>query len=104
MNDYYEENNTSSLRALHNPSLNKLSEDNNKEDDENLADVESQRAPLLIILRKTHQPFGAQELLFSSENYSIPPQQILPICKLLRFIQRHFVTRGRGFCFLEQCY
>ena len=48
MNDYNEENNTFSLRALHNPSLNKLSEDNNKGDDESLADVESQLAPLLI--------------------------------------------------------
>ena len=48
MNDYYEENNTSSSRALHNPSLNKLSDDNNKGDDNNLADVESQLAPLLI--------------------------------------------------------
>ena len=54
MNDYYEENNTSSLRALHNPSLNKLSEDNNKGDDKNLADVESQRAPLLITQNFCH--------------------------------------------------
>ena len=48
MNKYYEENNTYSSRALHNPSSNKLSEDNNKGDDNNLADVESQLAPLLI--------------------------------------------------------
>ena len=54
MNDYYEANITSSLRALHNPSLNKLSEDNNKEDDENLADVESQLAPLLITQNFCH--------------------------------------------------
>ena len=54
MNDYYEANITSSLRALHNPSLNKLSEDNNKEDDENLADVETQLAPLLIIQNFCH--------------------------------------------------
>lgn len=54
MNDYYEANSTSSLRALHNASLNKLSEDNNKEDDENLADVESQLAPLLITQNFCH--------------------------------------------------
>ena len=54
MNDYHEANSTSSLRALHNTSLNKLSEDNNKEDDENLADVETQLAPLLIIQNFCH--------------------------------------------------
>ena len=54
MNDYYEDNSTSSLRDLRNPSLNKLSEDDNKEDDKNLADVESQLAPLLITQNFCH--------------------------------------------------
>ena len=54
MNDYYEDNSTSSLRDLRNPSLNKLSEDDNKGDDKNLADVESQRAPLVITQNFCH--------------------------------------------------
>ena len=69
MNDYYEANITSSLRALHNPSLNKLSEDNNKEDDENLADVESQLAPLLITQNfchdKTREGNQTQQVLYT---------------------------------------
>ena len=69
MNDYYEANITSSLRALHNPSLNKLSEDNNKEDDENLADVETQLAPLLIIQNfchdKTREGNQTQQILYT---------------------------------------
>ena len=68
MNDYHEENNTSSLRALHNPSLNKPSEVDNKGDDKNLADVESQLAPLLITQNfchdKTREGNKTQSILY----------------------------------------